>query len=113
MRTTASLGLVALGIIANQNREKYYTTSIAYKSNGYRDPGGEFKDIYDGYEYDYWLFKNDTEIFLISGLALWIADIIWVYAKGTENERLKIYSNFSFNASINNNFKNFGLTYSF
>ena len=112
IRTAATLGLVASSIIANHNREKVdiYGWSQSYRGwNASNDP------IWTviGFDYNYWLFENDAEILLATGIALWLTDIIWVYAKGLENEKLKMFSNYSFNINSNNGFTGFSLSYKF
>ena len=50
---------------------------------------------------------------MTAGVALWITDIIWVWVKGLENERLKMFSNYSFDSSVQNGITSFNLTVNF
>ncbi len=110
LRTASTLGLITMGIIA---KEKRYEEEVwGWVTNPY-NRNIEPKWSYLGYETNYWLFENDTEFLLAAGITLWITDIIWVYAKGLENEKLKMFSNYSFNINSNNGFTGFSLSYKF
>jgi len=108
-RTLATLGLVGMGIIANEKRER--VDIWGWAPTAWYDDTPKWSII--GYETKNWLFENDVEIFLISGITLWVADVIWVFVKGAENEKLKIYSNYSFNANVSNGITNFSLSFKF
>lgn len=109
IRTAATLGLVVTGIIANEKREEIEIWSYTPTSRWDLTP----KISLIGTETKYWLFENDTEFLLAAGIALWVADIIWVYAKGLENEKFKMFSNYSFNINANKGITNFSLSYKF
>jgi len=124
MRTVTTLGLIGLGVIADQNRTKNDIMSIKFVTERYDSNNDGFINNNDatrtvedpikiGVETEYWLFPNDKELFMISGITLWVADVIWVFVKGAENEKLKIYSNYSFNASVSNGITNFSLSFKF
>jgi hypothetical protein len=38
---------------------------------------------------DYWLFRNDAEVFLGIGIAAWVFDVIWVARQGSRNNRIR------------------------
>ena len=124
MRTISTLGLIGLGITAKQNREIHSIMSVEFVLERYdSDNDGDIdrqdatrtveKPIIIGQETKYWLFPNDKELFLISGITLWVADVIWVFVKGAENEKLKMFSNYSFNANVSNGITNFSLSFKF
>ena len=105
MRTVATLGLIGLGVTAAITREKVPIYSLIYNSS-YRfhdDTNGDgvFNDSdrwveqCQGYKYKNWLFPNDKDIFFISGITLWAADVIWVMVKGSENRKIQRFSNYS------------------
>jgi len=110
MRTISTLGLVGLGIIAGQKRYK-------------EDIWGWIKDgYYYKNEYGYWVYVQtnewkvrgyETKNWLFAGITLWVADVIWVFVKGTENEKLKMFSNYSFNANVSNGITNLSLSFKF
>ena len=98
MRTISTLGLVGLGIIASQKREMVPIMSVRYINVRYdsnNDGAIDGRDnlrytevpIVIGKERKVWLFENDAEVFFITGIIMWGADVIWVFAKGTENEK--------------------------
>jgi hypothetical protein len=97
MRTIATLGLVGLGFKAAREREEVPLTSIKqsrYFNRSTWEWETNLTEIVYGYEKQYWLFKNDAEILLAAGAAMWIADIIWVAAEGRANSKIShIYSN--------------------
>ncbi|MFO7969218.1 MAG: hypothetical protein R6U15_03785 [Candidatus Izemoplasmatales bacterium] len=109
LRTVSTLGLITMGVIAKQKRYEEEVWGWVTTPNRNDIP----KWSYLGYETRFWLFENDTEFFLAAGIAAWIADIIWVYAKGLENDKLKMFSNYSFNMNTNNGITNFSLSYKF
>lgn len=107
-RTLFTLGTVGLGVMALQNREM-----VPMYSEKYDRATNSMKTIVIGTERKNWLFENDAEIFLATGIAMWIGDIVWVYAKGSENEKLKMFSNFSLNGYTQSGYTNLSLTYTF
>ncbi len=124
LRTVSTLGLIGLGVVANQNRETVPIMSIKFVTERYDSNNDGYinnrddtrtveKPIIIGQETKYWLFPNDKELFLISGITLWVADVIWVFVKGAENEKLKMFSNYSFNANVSNVITNFSLSFKF
>jgi len=119
IRTISTLGLVGLGIIAGQKRTEEDIWGWVTDWKAGIDQNGNYGIIETtewqirGYETKNWLFENDKEVFLISGITLWVADVIWVFLKGTENEKLKIFSNYSFNANVSNGITNFSLSFKF
>jgi len=121
IRTVSSLGLIGLGIIAGQNRIKKDIEGWFIRDYNEYNEYGRWVRTYSvqewdvvGYEYDYWLFNQDKEIFLIAGATIWILDVVWVFMRGLENEKLKMFSNYSFNSGVEQNgFTSIRLTYSF
>ena len=118
LRTVSTLGLVGLGIIAGQKRYKEYIWGWNTYGQYERNHGNwEYIQTTEwyviGYETKNWLFENDAEVFLIAGITLWVADVIWVFVKGTENEKLKMFSNYSFNANVSNGITNLSLSFKF
>ncbi|MFO7969217.1 MAG: hypothetical protein R6U15_03780 [Candidatus Izemoplasmatales bacterium] len=112
IRTATVLGLVASSIVANYNREKVDTYGWSQSYRGWNTSNDPIWAVI-GYDYNYWLFENDAEILLAAGISLWVADIIWVYAKGLENEKFKMFSNYSFDVKSHNGFTGFSLSYKF
>ena len=124
LRTISTLGLVGLGVYALNERHQEPIMSVKYRTERY-DSNNDGEITYEdgtrsievpiliGTQTKNWLFSNDAEVFLISGAVLWIADVIWVYSKGLENEKLKMFSNYSFNINSNNGFTGFSLSYKF
>ncbi len=88
LRTISSLGFIGLGIYAGNQRynaEGYFETILA--SRAYNSISKEkYTEIYREGDLQYWIFKGDKEVFITLGAAIWFADIIWVLAKGTNNE---------------------------
>ncbi|MFO7969219.1 MAG: hypothetical protein R6U15_03790 [Candidatus Izemoplasmatales bacterium] len=124
IRTISTLGLIGLGIYAGKERSQEPMMSVKYKTERYdsnNDGVINYNDITRtvevpiliGTETKNWLFPNDAEVFYISGAILWIADIVWVFAKGSENEKLKMFSNYSFDVKSHNGFTGFNLSYKF
>lgn len=93
IRTLATLGIFGLGIYATIEREEIPIYGWVEKYSGW----GNDEIVWDikGYKYDNAFFSNDAELLLITGATLWIADIIWVFMKGMENDKLRIFSNYS------------------
>jgi len=86
-RTISSLGLIGLGIYAGNQRyraEGYYK-SVLIVSSQWGSPD-RYKEVYEEGDQQYWLFKGDSEIFISLGAAIWLADVIWVLARGTNNK---------------------------
>ena len=84
MKTISSFGLIALGSIAANDR--------------YRDPpltktimvNGEEKVITWGMgKWNYKYFNSDAEFLISAGLAIWLADVVFVAIKGNHNHKLK------------------------
>ncbi len=93
MRTISSLGLIALGVWAGEQRyyaEGDYQTKVQLtrvpNDQGY---GYHYEEtLYEKYvegDLQYQFFKGDKEVFIALGAAIWAVDILWVLAKGTNN----------------------------
>jgi len=93
MRTISSLGLIALGYWAGEQR---YHAEGTYEPFAHRTPvrndygrviGYEkvFIDEYIEGDLQYQFFKGDREVLIGLGAAIWAVDIIWVLARGTNN----------------------------
>ena len=52
-----------------------------------------YQEIYIEGDLQYWLFKGDKELFISLGAAIWFADILWVFAKGSNNIKFLKASN--------------------
>ncbi|MFO7969216.1 MAG: hypothetical protein R6U15_03775 [Candidatus Izemoplasmatales bacterium] len=120
-RTVFTLGTIGLGINALMQREDVPVYSIKTGTEYYDSDGDGLlddirpykKEILIGNETKNWLFQHDAELLLATGITLWVADIIWVYAKGLENEKFKMFSNYSFDVKSHNGFTGFSLSYKF
>lgn len=77
MRTFAAYGLIYLGMIASRDRVRGEPSLT--------NEGG----IWKMGEYEYKYFNGDAEILISLGLAVWVADIIYVVIKGHRNAALK------------------------
>jgi hypothetical protein len=89
LRTISSLGLIGLGIYAGNQRyhdEGQYITVLAVRYIPGASSPERYKEIYEEGDLQYWLFKGDRELFISLGAAIWLADIVWVLAKGTNNK---------------------------
>jgi hypothetical protein len=78
MKTISSLGLIALGTIAANDR--------------YRDDPELTLDDEKPWkmgDWNYKYFNSDAEFLISAGLAIWVADIVWVAIKGNHNRELK------------------------
>jgi len=77
MKTITALGLITMGYIAGRDR--------------YRDePSLTHNDgIWKMGEWHYKYFKDDAEFMISLGLAIWVADVIYVAIKGHQNAQLK------------------------
>ncbi len=89
LRTLSSLGLIALGIYAGSQR---YNAEGAYelflKPDSWRYEGDDrFFEKYVEGDLQYYWFKGDQELFIALGAAVWLADVVWVFAKGSNNEK--------------------------
>jgi len=95
MRTLSSLGFIALGYWAGEQR--YYAEGV-YKTTAqltavYNDYGrriGYETTYYEKYlegDLQYQFFPGDREVLIGLGAAIWAADIIWVLARGTNNQK--------------------------
>ena len=93
MRTFSSLGLIALGVWAGEQRyhaEGDYETFVKLtrvpNEQGY---GYHYEETLDEKyvegDLQYQFFKGDKELFIAMGAAIWAADILWVLAKGSNN----------------------------
>lgn len=106
--TVSSLGFIGLGIYAGS--ERY--TDLIYDSW----PEKQRMWVGDHYEYiwvekeqvregetHYKFFKADMEIIIGLGVAIWLADIAYVWSRGSQNKKLKhnnILQNVSKNTAI-------------
>jgi len=93
MRTISSLGLIALGIWAGEQRyhvEGEFQTFVRLTRVpndwgwGYRYEETFYEKYVEG-DLQYQFFKGDKEVFIAMGAAIWAMDILWVLAKGTNN----------------------------
>lgn len=89
LRTLSSLGLIALGVYAGSQR---YNAEGAYelflKPDSWRYEGDDrFFEKYVEGDLQYYWFKGDQELFIALGAAVWLADVVWVFAKGSNNEK--------------------------
>jgi hypothetical protein len=78
MKTISSWGLIALGTIAANER--------------YRDDPELTLDDEKPWkmgDWNYKYFKSDAEFLISAGLAIWVADIVWVAIQGNHNRKLK------------------------
>jgi len=88
MRTLSSLGLIGLGLYAGSQRTYEIEVRRYIKPDAYRFQGDDrfkIKEV-EGDPINCW-FKGDKEILLIAGATIWAADILWVLAKGTNNDK--------------------------
>lgn len=93
MRTISSLGLIALGVWAGDQRyhaEGDYQTFVKLtrvpNEQGYGSHYEEtLEERYVEGDLQYQFFKGDKEVFIALGAAIWAADILWVLAKGSNN----------------------------
>jgi hypothetical protein len=124
MRTAGAYGLVGLGLIAGHNRTWTPPTWVeGHEKIGWHLEGHNYVlgpywvegHYADNGHYNYWLFKWDKEVFLTAGIAIWAADIIWVYVKGRRNRILGEKLNTRFDVSLiqNEPTLNLTLTYTF
>jgi hypothetical protein len=89
LRTASSLGFIALGIYAgNQRYNEEGEWKLFLKPDSWRYEGMDqyFEKYVEGDVHYYW-FKGDKEVFISLGAAIWLADVIWVFAKGTNNQK--------------------------
>ena len=95
--TLASFGLIALGMYAGKKRYEEPGELIEKYSWYYSwDPvSREFRytpvrnEVMSGGKTRYFLFKYDREVLVASGIAVWVADIIYVLGKGTINNKMR------------------------
>ncbi len=100
LKTLLFFGCVTLGYMADQNR-----IPLVWKEwdrTLMREVGFSYAD-------DHWLFAFDKEIFYFAAASIWIMDLIWVYSKGNQNERLKVFTKFTPTVSKSKNFTNLGI----
>lgn len=77
MKTIAALGLITMGHIAS--RDRYRGEPSLTHNDGIWKMG----------EWHYKYFKDDAEFMISLGLAIWVADVIYVAIKGHQNAQLK------------------------
>lgn len=89
LRTLTSLGLISLGIYAgNQRYRSEGEYQLFLKPNSWRYEGSDrFFEKYVEGELQYHWFKGDRELFIALGATLWLADVVWVFARGSNNEK--------------------------
>ena len=87
LRTVSSLGLIALGIYAgNQRYHAEGEYELFLKPDAWRYEGMDrFFEKYVEGDLQYLWFKGDQEVLISLGAAIWLADVVWVFAKGTNN----------------------------
>ncbi len=88
-RTISSLSLIALGIYAGKQRfhaEGEY--KLFLKPDAWRYEGSDrFFEKYVEGDLQYLWFKGDQELLISLGTAIWLADVVWVFAKGSNNQK--------------------------
>jgi len=77
MRTAGAFGLLALGWHASS--ERYQGEPSFFNENRLWKTG----DIH------YRFFRNDAELLISAGIAIWVADVIWVSIRGHKNRSLR------------------------
>jgi hypothetical protein len=89
LRTLSSLGLIALGIYAgNQRYRAEGEYQLFLKPDEWRYEGlDRFFEKYVEGEMQYYWFKGDQELFIALGATLWLTDVVWVLAKGSNNQK--------------------------
>jgi hypothetical protein len=93
VRTVSSWGLISLGVAASINRSRNeghietYLPGYGWYDDDLTYDASLEKRYVEG-SVQYWLFRRDAEIFFVGGLAIWAADIIWVYTRGKANQKL-------------------------
>jgi hypothetical protein len=87
LRTVSSLGLIAMGIYAgNQRYHAEGEYQLFLKPDSWRYEGSDrFFEKYVEGELQYLWFKGDQEVLISLGAVIWLADVIWVFAKGSNN----------------------------
>lgn len=114
MRTISSLGLIGLGIYVGEQRYRSQGEyKLVLKPSAWRYTGDDkyFERFFEGDIQNFW-FKGDKELFISLGAAIWIADILWVFAKGNSNERFLNSSNKGSNFNLSYQQGIIGLNYS-
>ena len=88
-RTISSLGLIALGLYAgNQRYHAEGEYKLFLKPDSWRYEGSDrFFEKYVEGDMQYLWFKGDQELLISLGAAIWLADVIWVFAKGSNNQK--------------------------
>ncbi len=106
-KTISSLGLITMGFVAGNKRKPNYLLVPAHEELYvyYTNRGRQESHIWVEDEWvedgtDYWLFKGDKEVFIGIGASIWIADIFWVYMKGSLNDKFR-NQNHHFDISYN------------
>lgn len=95
MVTTTSLGMMGLGLLSAVHRDtELEVNSYLYKTWVWDPQNHQHVYVNEIREYtvektDYFLFPYDAEIFIGVGAAVWLADIIYVLAKGSQNEKIR------------------------
>lgn len=92
-RTMASAGFITLGAMAFHERQKIMRFvpghwEVIYSPYGSISHEWWIPDRLVTEGTDYFLFRDDGEILLALGTALWVMDIIWVMNRGRDNRRL-------------------------
>lgn len=92
----ASAGLIGLSFVAGNNRGKEIIhSSYVYEHWDWNSAAHQWTYVNEVREFTYeggtkyWLFPYDQEIFLGLGAAIWISDIIYVWAKGGQNTKIR------------------------
>ena len=79
-RTISALGLLAMGIDASQQRTRN-EASLFFD-------GQMWKKWKQG-EWNYLYFRNDADLQISAGIAIWIADIVWVAIRAQKNNTIR------------------------
>lgn len=82
MRTISALGLLALGIDASQQRTRNEPSLF------FDERTQQWKKWKLG-EWNYRYFRNDAELLISAGIAVWLADIVWVAIRGHKNNKIR------------------------
>ncbi|MCD4834284.1 MAG: hypothetical protein K8R31_10855 [Bacteroidales bacterium] len=90
-RTIAIGGFIALAIIADSKKsDVVYYEETKWVPETWRNPGYWTTETAEkSNPNNYWLFRNDKEIFLGVAASLWVFDIFWVLTKGQQNQNIK------------------------
>lgn len=77
IRTLGAFGFIAIGGYASRER---YRGEPSYTDHG---------TMWSSGTWNYKFFRNDAELLIGTGVAIWVADIIWVAIRGQKNKTLK------------------------